>query len=351
MQPGRYNALTDVPGVLVGHYTLTTGESRTGVTAIRPLNANHYTHKVTAAAHVLNGFGKTIGIPQIEELGELETPILLTSTLAVPKAADALISWMLTRCDSSITSLNPVVGECNDSYLCNIAARPLQEEHVFAALDSASTGAVAEGAVGGGAGMTAFGFKGGIGTASRVLTPEQGGYTVAMLVMANFGASRDLLIAGVPVGQIIANRRLQEAPATTRLDDNANGDGSIMMILATDAPLNSRQLLRLAKRAPMGLARTGSVASHGSGDFVLAFSTGSYIPRQRSPYAGTQRLVPTLYEDAITPLFSGVVESTEEAIYNALFMAETTTGYQGHTREALPVEEVLSILKDHNRLY
>jgi len=337
--PGPHNAITDVVGVRVGHYTLTDCETRTGVTAILPHGGNIFREKVVATAYVVNGFGKAIGLSQINELGQLETPILLTSTLAAPKAADALISWMVAR-DADITSINPVVGECNDSFLNDIQKRALQPEHVWHALDSASDGPVAEGAVGGGAGMTAFGYKGGIGTASRKLPDELGGYTVGMLVMANFGAQADLLIAGIPVGQELI----------AQADETDLGDGSIMMVLAVDAPLSSRQLGRLARRVPFGLARTGSVASHGSGDFVLAFSAAERMNAEATD--GLERHVKRIAEDGklLTTLFGAVVEATEEAIYNALCMAETTVGYQGHQREALPLDAVRSILQKYHRL-
>ena len=347
LTPGKYNAITDVEGVRVGHVTLHDGDICSGVTAVLPHEGNLFQEKVVAASHVLNGFGKTLGLAQINELGQLETPILLTSTLSAPKVADALISWMLAS-DSTITSLNPVVGECNDSYLNDIRARPVLVEHVFAALDSATTGMVAEGAVGGGVGMTAYGYKGGIGTSSRVLDTDLGGFTVGMLVMANFGSLRDLRIAGVPVGSILLGKKDSSSGSTA---DSSTGDGSIMMVLATDAPLSSRQLLRLAKRAPLGLARTGTAASHGSGDFVLAFSTAERIPNIK-PDGIFARPVMRLYEDGriLTALFSAVVEATEEAIYNALFMAETTTGFQGRRREALPIPEVLQVLRDCSQL-
>lgn len=341
MTPGCFNAITDVPGVKVGHTTLSDRGIQTGVTAIVPHSGNMFQEKLVASAHVINGFGKSIGLAQITELGQLETPILLTGTLSAAKTADALISWMLCR-DSSITSLNPVVGECNDSYLSDIRSRPIQEEHVFSALERASEGVVAEGAVGAGRGMTAFGFKGGIGTASRCLDAAQGGFTVGMLVLANFGSPSELLISGVPVGQMLQQNR----------DPGNNlGDGSIMMILACDAPLSSRQLSRLARRAAFGLARTGSVASHGSGDFVLAFSTAERLPAKR-PEGVFTRMAPRLYEDGalLTPLFQAVAEATEEAILNALFAAETTVGYQDHARQALPVPDVLEILRQHHRL-
>ena len=340
MMPGPLNAITDVAGVRVGHYTLDGSDTRTGVTAILPHGGNMFRDKLVAHAYVVNGFGKAIGLSQINELGQLETPILLTSTLSAPKAADALITWMVER-DADISSLNPVVGECNDSFLNDIQKRALQPEHVWHALNTASDGPVLEGAVGGGAGMTAFGYKGGIGTASRKLPDELGGYTVGMLVMANFGAQADLLIAGIPVGQ-----ELIDAP-----DDADLGDGSIMMVLAVDAPVSSRQLGRLARRVPFGLARTGSVASHGSGDFVLAFSTAERIGTT-STEEEIERTVKRVPEDGklLTTLFGAVVEATEEAIYNALCMAETTVGFQGHRRDALPLDAVRAILRKHHRL-
>ena len=349
MDPGEYNAITDVAGVRVGHVTRRESEICSGVTAILPHGGNLFQEKVVAAAHVLNGFGKTLGLAQIGELGQLETPILLTSTLSAPKAADALISWMLAL-DDTITSLNPVVGECNDSFLNNIRQRAIDETDVFMALDSSTGGHVSEGAVGGGSGMTAFGYKGGIGTSSRVLPGDLGGFTVGMLVMANFGGPQDLLIAGVPVGRMLQQCHNEENSSNARNEVNS-GDGSIMMIMATDAPLSSRQLLRLAKRAPLGLARTGSTASHGSGDFVLAFTTAERIPHQK-PGAELFRPVMRLYEDSqvLTALFTAAIEATEEAIYNALCMAETTRGYQNHIREALPLGEVRAILSKHKRL-
>ena len=346
LNTGKNNAITDVPGVKVGHYTLSGEGINTGVTAILPHDGNLFQEKVVAATHVLNGFGKSIGLTQINELGQLETPILLTSTLSAPKAADALISWMLLQ-DDSITSLNPVVGECNDSYLNDIRGRHVQAEHVFAALDNACDGAVQEGDVGGGTGMAAFGFKGGIGTASRVLVDSMEPYTIGVLVMANFGTTKELLMAGIPVGRlIIEEQKKQSDLSTSRLSD-----GSIMMILATDAPLSHRQLQRVAKRCALGLARTGSVASHGSGDFIIAFQTADRINAKRDTQK-TTRIVERLYEDGalLTPLFEAAVEASEEAIYNAICMANTRFGLNGHVRYALPLELTLEILRQHNRL-
>ena len=362
---GVHNAITDVAGVLVGHCTLHEGDNCTGVTAILPHEGNLFQEKVVAAVHVLNGFGKSIGLSQIMELGQLETPIMLTGTLSAPKVADALISWMLKH-DESITSINAVVGECNDSFLDDIRSRALTEEHVFAALNMAAGAVVAEGAVGAGAGMTAYGYKGGIGTASRLLPSELGGYTVGILVLANFGAPRDLLIGGIPVGRLlqtplpgVASAGSAPTPSSFGFvnhdqSDEADhlGDGSIMMILATDAPLSSRQLGRLAKRPPLGLARTGAVASHGSGDYVIAFSTAERLPHTRPGESSSVRQALRLYEDGrlLTALFSAAVEATEEAIYNSLCMAKETTGFKGNTRSALPLEQVVQILRDHNRI-
>jgi len=344
---GANNAITDVAGVKVGHCTLIHGEGarqpgvgpiRTGVTAIFPHDGDLFEDKVAAVVHVINGYGKAMGIAQIQELGTLETPILLTNTLNVGKVADALIDWMVER-NPKIMSLNTMVGECNDSSLNDIQGRHVRKEHVYAALNGAESGSVAEGVVGGGTGMSCLGFKGGIGTASRVLPPEMGGFTVGILVMANFGRRQDLLISGVPVG-----KELIKWPETDH-----PGDGSIMMILATDAPLSTRQLTRVAKRCAFGLSRTGSVASHGSGDFVVAFSTTNRQPNRSEQLV---RTVQRLSEDgrALTNLFDATVEATEEAIINALFAAETTIGCDGTTRYGLPIDETLAILKRYNRL-
>ena len=343
---GIHNAITDVAGVKVGHCTLIRGEGarqagvgpvRTGVTAVLPHDGDLFEDKVAAVVHVVNGFGKAMGIAQIQELGTLETPILLTNTLNVGKAADALIDWMIER-NPKIMSLNPMVGECNDSSLNDIQGRHVHKEHVYAALNGAESGPVAEGVVGGGTGMSCLGFKGGIGTSSRVLPTEMGGFTVGVLVMANFGRRQDLLISGVPVGRELINWPETDHP----------GDGSIMMILATDAPLSTRQLTRVAKRCAFGLSRTGSVASHGSGDFVVAFSTTNRQPNRSEQLV---RTVQRLAEDgrALTNLFDATVEATEEAIINALFAAETTVGCDGTTRYGLPIEETVAILQKYKR--
>jgi D-aminopeptidase len=340
--PGQFNAITDVAGVRVGQATVIEGDSvRTGVTAILPHGGNPFFERVPAALHVGNGFGKLLGVTQLQELGELETPILLTCTLCVWKAADAMVAWMLERPGmEGAGSINPVVGETNDGGLNAIRSRPIRPEHVRAALDGATGGAVAEGAVGAGAGTIAFGWKGGIGTSSRVLPASLGGHTVGVLVQSNFGGV--LQILGAPVGKELGQYAFKNDV------DRERGDGSIMMVVATDAPLSDRNLERLAARAIMGLARTGSSASNGSGDYVLAFSTATGVRRAVSAPAAnsrpaTSRSTEELTNDAMSALFQGVVEATEEAIYNSLFAA-TTVSSNGRTIEALPLDRVREIL-------
>lgn len=317
---GRWNAITDVPGVRVGHATVIRGDRiRTGVTAILPHGGNLFLEKVPAAVFVGNGFGKLMGSTQVEELGELETPILLTSTLNVPRVADALLDYMLALPgNEQVRSINAVVGETNDGYLNDIRGRHVGRDEVLAALQSAHEGKVEEGTVGAGAGTVAFGFKGGIGTSSRVV----GGHTVGVLVQTNYGG--DLMIAGVPVG-----RELRKAGPGSK-------DGSVMVVIATDAPVDARNLKRMAARAMLGLGRTGAAGSNGSGDYAIAFST------QRGGLA-------LVANDNMTPLFGGVIEATEEAVNNSLFKAETVTS-NGHRVEALPLERVLEILRRHGAL-
>jgi D-aminopeptidase len=343
--PGPLNAITDVAGVRVGHATVIEGDTvRTGVTAILPHEGNLFLERVPAAMYVGNGFGKLLGVTQVTELGELETPILLTCTLCVWRAADALVEWMMTQPGmSDVQSINPVVGETNDGSLNAIRSRPVRAEHVRQALTSASTGAVAEGAVGAGAGTVAFGWKGGIGTSSRVLPQQRGGYTVGVLVQSNFGGV--LQILGAPVGKELGRYSFRNEA------EQDGGDGSIMMVVATDAPLSDRNLKRLAARAIMGLSRTGSSASNGSGDYVIAFSTAESVRRRLSP-SGTTPAPDTAHgeevrNDAMSALFQGVVEATEEAIYNSLFRAETVTS-RGRTVEALPLDRVRAILQKYN---
>jgi D-aminopeptidase len=323
-RPGTHNALTDVAGVLVGHTTVIEGEAvRTGVTAIRPHGGSLFQERVPAAIVVGNGFGKLLGSTQVNELGELETPLLLTGTLSVWRAADALVDWMLAQPGmAKVRSLNPVVGETNDGRLNDIRSRPITAAHVRQALDTASTGPVAEGSVGAGTGTIAFGWKGGIGTASRVLPASLGGHTLGVLVQSNFGGV--LQVLGVPVGRELGRHAFQKDVADEK------GDGSIVIIVATDAPVLHRNLQRLASRALMGLGRTGSSMSNGSGDYVIAFST-------RRGGEGE------LSNDEVSPLFQAVIEATEEAIYNSLFTATAVTG-QGLTVEPLPLERVRELL-------
>ncbi len=330
-QPGPHNAITDVPGVRVGHSTLIRGDSiRTGVTAILPHGGNLFLDRVPAAVHVGNGFGKLLGSTQVNELGELESPILLTCTLCVWRAADALVGWMLEQPGmEEVRSINPLVGETNDGTLNTIRSRPIGPEQVRAALAAADSGDVAEGAVGAGAGTIAYGWKGGIGTSSRQAGTS--GFTVGVLVQANHGG--DLTILGVPVGRELGRNGITRGVSRS-------GDGSIIMVIATDAPLSDRNLRRLAARAMMGLGRTGSPAQNGSGDYVIAFSTSPEVRRART----VQRLSTTeLGNEEMNPLFQATVEATEEAIYNALFMATTVTS-RGTRVEALPLDEVRRIL-------
>lgn len=336
---GPRNAITDVAGVGVGHATLVEGARlHTGVTAILPHAGNLYRQRVPAAIVVGNGFGKLAGITQVQELGELETPILLTGTLSTWKVADAMADWLLRQPGmEQVRSINPVVGETNDGYLSDIRARPLTPALVEQALTGLSYGAVEEGDVGAGAGTVAFGWKGGIGTSSRVLTVADGGYTVGVLVQSNFGG--ELTIAGVPVWKALPDpaeyaRSLAVPPPST-------GDGSIMMVVATDAPLDAAQLQRLARRALVGLARTGSVMSNGSGDYVIAFSTAR--DNLRDPDAPVQP-ARSLAGESMSPLFQAAAEATEEAILNSLFRAHTVHGHRG-TAAALPLEPVLQALR------
>jgi D-aminopeptidase len=333
---GRNNAITDVAGVRVGHATLVQGDSiRTGVTAILPHDGNLFLDRVPAALHVGNGFGKLLGATQLNELGELETPILLTCTLCVWNAADALVGWMLEQPGmENVRSINPVVAETNDGSLNAIRSRPLGAKEVRAALTSAASGPVAEGSVGAGTGTIAFGWKGGIGTSSRVLPTSLGGWTVGVLVQSNFGGI--LQVLGAPVGRELGQYafKRETQSATER------GDGSIVMVVATDAPVSDRNLRRLAARAIMGLSRTGSSASNGSGDYVIAFSTNAKVRRAFN----AQRLTTEeVANEEMSGLFEGVVEATEEAVYNSLFQATTVTG-NGHTAEAIPLDKVRQIL-------
>ena len=345
-QPGRYNAITDVADVKVGHTTVWEGDSiRTGVTVILPHAGNVFRERVPAAMVVANGFGELLGITQVKELGELETPIALTCTLCVWRVADAMVGYLLAQPGmEGVRSINPVVGETNDGYLNDIRARPIRPEHVVSALESAESGAVAEGAVGAGTGTQAFGWKGGIGTSSRVLTESLGAWTVGVLVQSNFGGV--LQILGAPVGVELGRYifRDQVEGRGEEGNDNDPGDGSIMVVVATDAPLSNRNLERLASRAVLGLARTGAPGTNGSGDYVIAFSNARSVRRpagDREP-----RTVSDLPNDAMSALFQAVVEATEEAVYNSLFRAVAVSGHRG-TVEALPIDKTVEILTRH----
>ena len=344
---GRWNAITDVVGVRVGQTTLVAADSvRTGVTAIFPSGENPFRSRVPAAIVVGNGFGKLLGSTQVNELGELESPILLTCTLCVWRVGDALAGWMLEQPGmGDVRSINVVVGETNDGQLNAIRSRPVGADAVRAALAGATSGPVAEGSVGAGTGTVAFGFKGGIGTSSRVLPSSLGGYAVGVLVQSNFGGV--LQILGAPVGKALGTYAFRDAV------EGEKGDGSIMIVLATDAPLSDRNLRRLAERALMGLARTGSSASNGSGDYVVAFSTAASVRRVQPVGAATPPRGPVtittteLANDETSALYQAVVEATEEAIYNSLFMATTTTA-RGRTVRALPLDSVRAILRRYN---
>ena len=343
-QPGELNAITDVEGVRVGHMTLISGDDiRTGVTAIIPAPGNLYTHPIPAWIHIGNGYGKMVGETQVRELGEIETPILLTCTLCVWSAANALKEWMYEQPGMGEHTLNPIVGETNDSRVNNMWADPIQKAQVYEALNSASSGPVAEGSVGAGTGTQAFGWKGGIGTSSRVLPEALGGYTVGVLVQTNYSGS--LSINGAPVGRELGSYSFRNflEPAA----DSDREDGSIMIVVATDAPLTARNLDRVAMRAIMGLARTGSFASNGSGDYVIAFSTN---PKVRKPrFSETPVPIEVMVNESMTPLFAATAEATEEAIYNAIFKATTVSSSRGELK-AIPIEDLLRILEKHRAL-
>ncbi len=359
---GPLNSITDVSGVTVGQTTIIRGDNvRTGVTAVFPHSGNLFADKVPGAVFVGNGFGKLAGSTQVNELGEIETPILLTSTLSVPKTADFLLDYMLALPgNENIRSINPLVAETNDGGLNDIRGRHVTREDVFAALKNAKGGPVEEGSVGAGTGTIAFGWKGGIGTASRKLPQDLGGYTIGILVQTNFGGV--LSIDGVPVGKELGRYYLKEVVQKRAREQGLNvqpsaeknpvaaapgsdsADGSIIIVIATDAPLDHRQLNRLASRAMSGLARTGSSMSNGSGDYAIAFST-----QNRIRASDAKRNISVVGNDAMSPLFQGVIEATEEAILNSLFKATTVSG-NGRTVEALPIDRVREILKKFGRL-
>lgn len=338
LTPGKLNAITDVKGVSVGQKTLVVGDSiRTGVTVIIPHQGNVFQEKVPAAVFVGNGFGKAIGTTQIEELGNIETPIALTNTLNAFLVANALIDYTLSIPNNAdIRSVNPVVGETNDGWLNDIRGRHVKNNDVQEAIRSATTGVVEEGNVGAGTGTRCLGFKGGVGTSSRVLPKEKGGYTVGVLVQTNFGGI--LTINGAPVGEKLNNFYMAE-------DIPYVVDGSCMIIIATDAPLSARNLKRLAKRSFLAFGRVGSFSSNGSGDYSIAFST---YPSVRIPYQSDEqvRTILNVPNDEMSPLFLAVVEASEEAIYNSLFMAKDMEGQKGRIMKALPVEKTLKILDE-----
>ena len=341
LEPGTHNAITDVKGVLVGHTTLVQGDDiRTGVTAILPHPGDVFAERVPAAVYCGNAFGKLAGSTQVEELGELETPVVLTNTLSVPTAANGVLDYLLTT--SRARSINPLVGETNDGSLNDIRGRHITEQHVLDALRAAKSGAVEEGSVGAGTGTTCFGFKGGIGSTSRMLPKSRGGYTVGVLVQTNFGGI--LQINGAPVGREL----MRESSGLT--PDNSEDEGSCMIVVATDAPLLSRNLKRLAKRAILGLARTGGYCSNGSGDYVIAFSTNPQVRISRSDRASLLHLQ-ELKNDAMSRLFLATVEATEEAIINSLLKATTVIGRDGNSAEAIPLDRVVEICKKYNALF
>jgi D-aminopeptidase len=338
MAPGATNSITDVDGVMVGHSTIIEGESvRTGVTAIIPHSGNLFYEKVPAATVTINGFGKAVGLPQINELGTIETPILLTNTLNVGKVSDALVSWALQHyqlSDRPIVSINPVVAECNDSYLNDIQGRHVEREHVFHALDSASKNPVEEGVVGAGAGVSAFEFKSGIGSASRTVKFADEEYTIGVLSLPNFGRREELVVCGIPVGWKLRDYERSEPDSE---------EGSIVIVIATDLPLSHRQLVRIANRASFGIARTGGMCHNGSGEFVIAFSTANRIPSDPKRVFLNERRLNDAHS-AINTVFQAVIEAVEESILSALFSAKTVVGKDGNRRVLLPIPEVVSIL-------
>ncbi len=350
LPPGPLNSITDVEGVLVGHKTLIRGSGklipgkgpvRTGVTIILPHKGNLFKEKVRAASYVINGFGKPIGLIQVNELGVIETPIALTNTLNVGIVADALIEYMLSiNEDIGVTTgtVNPIVLECNDGFLNDIRGRHVRHEHVFQAIKNARGGQVKEGCVGAGTGMSAFEFKAGIGTASRRLPSKFGGFTIGALVLSNFGTREDLMINGVPVGKELKHygRSTLKPP-----------EGSIVVVIATDAPLTNRQLRRLCKRATHAIARVGGLSTHGSGDFVVAFTTKNRVYHYDNKVTND---INVINEVLLSILFRAVVEAVEEAIINSLLKATTMDGRDGHIRYAIPIDKLIKILEKYHRL-
>ena len=354
LDPGPHNAITDVPGVLVGQVTLMEGDHiRTGVTAILPHAGNIFQEKVPGAVHIGNAFGKLAGSTQVVELGTIETPVVLTNTLSVWDAARAVVTYTLgLPGNENVRSVNPLVGETNDGFLNNIRGLHVKESHVLEAIRTASAGPVAEGAVGAGTGTSAFGWKGGIGTSSRRLPESLGGYTVGALIQSNYGGV--LVMDGIPVGEELDRYYLRDqlrgGDAAADGDSLDNPDGSIMMVVATDAPIRSLGLTRLARRVMLGLARTGATSSHGSGDFVIAFSSAESLRtgfRSESPVDEGA----VLRGDRLSPLFQAAIEATEEAVYNSMLKATTVVGKNGNTREAISIEDLLEVGAKYNRLH
>lgn len=340
LSPGDLNSITDVPGLKVAHFTKIEGEStRTGITAILPHGGNLFQEKVPAAIFIGNGFGKLAGISQIKELGNLESPIILTNTLAVSTGIEGIIRYTLAQIgNEQVQSVNAVVGETNDGYLNEIRALKITSDEVIQTIQRAKEGFVEEGNVGAGTGTVCFGWKGGIGSASRQLPTSLGGYTVGVLVQTNFGGN--LQIGGIPIGE-----KLGKYPFKDSLEKS---DGSCMIIVATDAPILERNLQRLAQRAMMGLAKTGGIASNGSGDYVIAFSTDPQLRNIQDQKSMTLQKAEFLQNEDMTPLFMAVIEATEEAIINSLFAAETMQGKEGRVIEKLPVEKILDWIKEAN---
>ena len=343
-QPGPLNAITDVSGVRVGHATMIEGDHvRTGVTVIVPHTGNVFQDKVPGAVFVGNAFGKLAGSTQVDELGTIETPIALTNTLSVGAAVEGLVRWTIDQAgNETVRSVNALVGETNDGGLNDIRGQHVRPQHVLEALKNATSAAVQEGSVGAGTGTQAFGWKGGIGTASRKLEARFGGYTVGVLVQSNYGGV--LTMDGAPVGKALGRYAYQ--PKATGVENNDSGDGSCMLVVATDAPIDARDLKRLAARAVFGLARTGSSYSNGSGDFAIAFSTAPDLrTRFGSSTAQARTLLPT---DGVSPLFQAALEATEEAVYNSLLKATAVSSRFGKS-EPLPIDRLREVLKRYSR--
>ena len=343
LRTGKLNAITDVSGVKVGQVTFHQDDGvHTGVTAILPHDKNIFQNKIPAAIHIGNGFGKLAGYSQVEELGNIETPIVLTNTLSVPTAATAIIDYtFLSPENNNVRSVNPIVGETNDGGLNDIRRRFITKEHVLEALKKAQTGAVEEGNVGAGAGTVCFGFKGGIGTSSRILPKSKGGYTVGVLVQSNFGGV--LQVNGVPVGIELQKHKF------SKIDEAYKDDGSCMIVVLTDAPLSAKNLKRLAARAMLGLGRTGGMAANGSGDYIIAASTAQDL-RVAHNSDSMFETFKVLRNNDLDLLFEAVIEATEEAIINSLFAAETLTGFEKTKVEALPIDKTIEMLKKYNRV-